>query len=188
MHKIMLVLSILGAVVLTGCQTRLTAEKYPEVPLPIQEVVEVNGQQQLITKSYQMASGGWYWTARSPLWATESLKGLDIGCEGVKVWLKTDSYNRDLSTNAVVMTKTIFDGSTNLVGAVAKAYATIASGGSSDLVSAVATKAVNLFKSLGGDESKSTVTTTDSTLTISDGSTCVECDANGNCTDCSISS
>ena len=172
------------AFAMAGCQTRLTAEKFPEQPLPIQEKVTVNGVEQLVTKSYVMASGGWYWTARSPLWATEALQGLDIGCEGQKVWLKTDSYSRDLSTNSVAMTKTIFDGSTNLVGAIGKAYATIASGGSAELASTVASKVYSYFKGKGGDEAKSTVTVEGDTLKVSDGAVCVECDAAGECTDC----
>lgn len=185
MKKSMLIMTAAALLALTGCQTRLTAEKYPEVPLAIQEVVEIDSQKQIVTKDYKMASGGWRWTARSPLWAAESLKGLDIGCENEKVWLKTDSYSRDLSTNAVVMTKTIFDGSAGLAAAIGKAYASIASGGSSELASAAVSKIYSYFKSLGGDESKAVVSTTGDKLQVSDGSTCIECDAAGNCTTCS---
>ena len=171
---------------LVGCQTRITAEKYPENPLPIQEVVEVNGQQQVITKAYDRASGGWCVTARSPLWAKEQIKGLDVGAKrDGEVWLRTDSYDRDLSTNAVVMTKTIFDGSAGLAAAIGRAYASIASGGSSELASAAVSKVYSYFKSLGGDEAKAVVSTSDGKLQVSDGSTCVECDASGNCTTCS---
>ena len=181
---LVVIASFLAAFILCpGCQTRLTAQKFAEVPLPIQEKVTVNGQEQLVTKSYVFASGGWYWTARSPLWATESLKGLDIGCEGTKVWLKTDSYNRDLSTNAVAMTKTIFDGSTNLVGAIGKAYATIATGGSGELAATVASKVYNYFKDKGGNEAASKILVDEAaqTLTVSDGTVGVVCDAAGNC-------
>lgn len=185
MNKSLLIMFAASMLALVGCQTRLTAEKYPEIPLEIQEVVEIGGQQQIITKDVKMASGGWRWTARSPLWATESLMGLDIGCEQDKVWLRTDSYNRDLSTNAVVMTKTIFDGSAGLAAAIGKAYASIASGGSSELAGAAVSKIYSYFKSLGGDESKAVVSTTGDKLQVSDGSTCIECDAAGNCTTCS---
>ena len=42
------------------------------------------------------------------------------------------------------------------------------------------------FKSKGGDVEKATVSTTsDNKVQVTDGSTCVECDAAGNCTECS---
>ena len=84
------------------------------------------------------------------------------------------------------MTKTIFDGSANLALAVAKAYATISTGGATDATSALVSKVVSYFKSKGGNAEKATVTTTaDNKVQVTDGSTCVECDAAGNCTECS---
>ena len=185
MNKSLIFMLAASMLALVGCQTRITAEKFPEKPLAIQEVVEIDGQKQVITKDYKMASGGWRWTARSPLYAAEALKGLDIGCESEKVWLKTDSYARDLSANAVAMTKTIFDGSAGLAAAIGRAYASIASGGSSELASAAVSKIYSYFKGLGGDEAKAVVSTQGDKLQVSDGSTCVECDAAGNCTTCS---
>lgn len=174
------------AFVFCGCQTRITAEKFPEAAHPIQSKVTTNGVDEIITSGYMVTSGGWYATARSPLYAKEELRGLNIGVStNGTVSLALDSYNRDLSTNAVVMVKTIFDGSANLAQAVAKAYATIASGGSSEVASSVASKVVSYFKSKGGDESKSTVTAEGDKLTVTDGTTCVQCDAAGNCTTCS---
>jgi hypothetical protein len=135
-----------------------------------------------------MAGGGWYVTARSPLWAKEQFSGfrLDIGSNGV-VAVSVDSYDRDLSTNAVVMTKTIFDGSVNLVAAVAKAYATISTAGATEAGSSVVQKAIAYFKSKGGNAAKSTVISDSASkvLKITDGSTCVSCDALGNCAACS---
>ena len=170
-----------------GCQTRITAEKYAEVAHPIQEKVSTNGVDEIITTGYMVTSGGWYATARSPLYADEVMKGLDLGVmTNGTVYLRLDSYHRDLSTNAVVMTKTIFDGSANLALAVAKAYATIQTAGASEDGSSIASKVVNYFKSKGGDESKSTVTAEGDKLTVTDGTTCVQCDAAGNCSECSI--
>ena len=172
---------------LVGCQTRITWEKYPETALPIQEKVMVEGKETLVTTKYQMAGGGWYVTARSPLWAKEQFRGfhLSIGTNGL-VSVSVDSYDRDLSTNAVVLTKTIFDGSANLALAVAKAYATISTAGATDAGSAVVQKAVAYFKAKGGDAAKSTVVSDSAakTIKITDGSTCVSCDALGNCAAC----
>ena len=171
--------------VVSGCQTRITWEKNPETALPIQSVVTVNGVEQVATTGYQMAGGGWYVTARSPLWAKEQFSGLKVSVDtNGMLTVSLDTYDRDLSTNAVVMTKTIFDGSANLALAVAKAYATISTGGASDASGAIVSKIVSFFKSKGGDASKSTVTSDGTTIKVTDGTTCISCDAAGNCTDC----
>lgn len=173
------------ALVFVGCQTRMTAEKFPEVAHPIQAKITTNGVDAIITTGYMVTSGGWCATARSPLWADEVMKGLDLGVmTNGTVYLRLDSYHRDLSTNAVVLTKTIFDGSANLALAVAKAYATISTGGSSDAAGVIVSKAVSFFKSKGGDASKSTVISDGQKITVTDGTTSIQCDADGNCTTC----
>jgi len=188
MKKRMIKLAALAGVAVAmcaGCQTRITAEKFAENAHPIQAVVTTNGVDVVITTGYMVTSGGWYATARSPLYAKEELRGLNIGVStNGMVTLALDSYNRDLSTNAVVMVKTIFDGSANLALAVAKAYATIQGGAAVDATSSLVSKAVAYFKEKGGDESKSTVTAEGDKIKITDGTTCVSCDAQGNCADC----
>ena len=174
------------AFVFVGCQTAVNWEKRPEVALPLYEVREVNGVQQLVITDYRMASGGWELNARSPLWAREQFNGFTVNIASNGVMTVTlDAYNRDLSTNAVVMVKTIFDGSTNLALAVAKAYATIQTGGGVDATSAIVNKVVSYFKSKGGDASKSTVTSDGQTIKVTDGVTCISCDSAGNCSSCS---
>ena len=188
-RKLIRIVALLGVsvVMCAGCQTRITAEKFAEVAHPIHAVVQTNGVDVVITTGYMVTSGGWYATARSPLYAKEELRGLNIGVStNGTVSLALDSYERDLSTNAVVMVKTIFDGSANLALAVAKAYATISTGGATDASSALVSKVVSYFKSKGGDASKSTVTAEGDKITVTDGTTCVQCDAAGNCTDCSF--
>lgn len=185
-----IIVSCLASFVLGGCQTRITAEKYPEQVLPIQKVVKVNGEDQVITEHYQIASGGWYATARSPLYATEGLKGLEIGVHtNGSVTLALGEYNRDLSTNSVVMVEKTFSGGAQLAVAIGDAYCKIAGGGAqADTVMTMAAKAVKMFTDKGGDPTKATVTTDEAakTITVSDGSTCVECNEAGVCTDCQI--
>lgn len=173
------------ALVFSGCQTAVEWEKRPETAVPIQKVVEVNGVQQLATVDYLVLGGGFLVTLRSPLWADEALKGFiaETFTNG-SFRVAIDAYNRDLSTNAVVLTKTIFDGSANLALAVAKAYATISTGGSADATTALVSKVVAYFKSKGGDASKSTVTSDGQKITVTDGTTSIQCDADGNCTTC----
>ena len=113
-----------------GCQTRITAEKYAEVVTPIQKVVKVNGEDVVITANALVSSGGWYATARSPLWATEALSGLSLGvATNGTVYLNLDEYNRDLSTNAVVMVKTLSELASDIAGKVTAAICAYYGGG-----------------------------------------------------------
>ena len=176
----------LAAALVTGCQTRITATKNPESAHPIQRVVQVNGQDQVIVASYQVTSGGWEATARSPLYATEALDGLTIEVKtNGTVSLNLNRYDRDLSTNAVQMTDHLISGGVNLISSIGTAYAKIAGGGlSTDAIMAVAQKAYSVFADGGGNVDNATVTSTDSTVRITDGSVCVECSPDGTCTSC----
>ena len=174
---------------LTGCQTRITAEKHPEQVFLIQEKVTVNGTEQIITKDVKTASGGWYATARSPLWANEALDGLEIGVHtNGSVTMSLGNYRRDLSTNSVVMVEKMFSGGAQLALAIGDAYTKIAGGGAqADTIASLTAKAYNFFKSKGGniDAAKVTVDEAGKTFKIDDGSTCVECSPDGTCTECS---
>ena len=189
MKKIMFAALVAAfGLVMTGCQTRITGEKYPEQVFEVKEKVTVDGKEQLITKNILVASGGWKVTARSPLYADEALKGLDfgVGTNGF-VHLKLDEYRRDLSTNATVMVDGMFKNGANLVIAIGDAYTKIAGGGAqADTALASAAKIYNFFTSKGGnaDKAKVSVNETNKNIVVSDGSTCVECDASGNCTEC----
>lgn len=183
MRKLFIVAALAAC---AGCQTRITAEKYAEVAHPIQKVEKVNGQDVVINVGYMVTSGGWYATARSPLYAKEELKGLEIGVNtNGSVSLALKEYQRDLSTNAIVMVKTIFDGSVNLVNAAAKAYATIQSAGGTVAAESVGKKIADYFKAKGGNPAKSSVVADSSAkrVTVTDGTTSICCDALGNCTD-----
>ena len=187
MKKLMMVALAAGAAaMMTGCQTRITATKNAEVAHPIQEVVKVNGEDQVITRSYQVTSGGWEATARSPLWASETLKGLEIGVQtNGSVTMSIDKYGRDLSTNAVTMTKEMFSGGAQLATAIGDAYVKIAGGGAqADTALSVTKKIISYFTSKGGDASKATVTTEDGKVKVTDGTTCISCDKDGNCAEC----
>ena len=90
-------------------------------------------------------------------------------------------------TNLTALVAASFDGGTKLVTAIGEAYVKIAGGGAqASTVLSSAQKVYEYFTGKGGDASKATVTTdaAKNTLKVSDGSTCVECDADGNCTYC----
>ena len=177
------------AAAMTGCPTRVQIERdEPTKILPKQEVREFNGTNILITTDYFVPPAHYCVTARSPLFAKESVAkfAADVGENGT--WsINADGYSRDLSTNAVVMTKELFAGGAQLVTAIGEAYVKIAGGGAqASTVLSSAQKIYEYFTSKGGDASKATVSTTaDNKVQVTDGSTCVECDAAGNCTDCS---
>ncbi len=113
----------------------------------------------------------------------------------VKVEVQSDgSYSaslgsrvNDVSTNGIAMVTGGINAMTKLVSTCAAAYVTIAGGGAqADTVTSIVSKMIKSFVDKGGATEKATVTTdtTKNTLKVSDGSTCVECDAAGNCTYC----
>lgn len=169
MKKIIIIASLAAS--FCGCQTRITAEKNAEVAHPIQSVVKVNGTNQVVTTGYMVTSGGWYATARSPLWADEAMKGLNIAVStNGTVSLSLDDYSRDLSTNAVAMTKVMCDAASDITAKVTAAIVThggsVAAGSTQ---SAISTLVSNFIKA-GGDAKKATVTCEDGSCSITDGS------------------
>ena len=116
----------------------------------------------------------------------------------VKVDAKADgSYTaslgsrvNDVSSNGVAIVTGGINELTKLVATAAEAYLKIAGGGAqAGTALSTASKVINYFASKGGDVEKATVTTdtASNTLKVSDGTTCVECDAQGNCADCTVS-
>ena len=172
---------IIGAAIVcaAGCQTRITAEKNAEQMKPCYRVANINGTNQLYVAGYQVGSGGWYATARSPLWADEAIKGFAVGVDtNGTVSMKMDDYHRDLSTNAVVMTRILCDTAANITAKVCAAI--VSQGGSvaaEGTISAVKTAVAN-YLSKGGTSDGMTITTSGNDLLISDGNiseTCVDC-------------
>ena len=174
---------------MTGCQTRVTIESDATTPQPIQALVEENGTNRVITTGYYEGRPHYLITARSPLYAKESVArfAAQVGERGT--WsINADGYSRELSTNAVAITREMFAGGAQLAVAIGEAYTKIAGGGAqASTVLSATSQIYEYFKSKGGDTSKATVTTdtASNTVKVSDGSTCVECDAAGNCSECS---
>ena len=89
------------------------------------------------------------------------------------------------ATNLTQLVQTSLESLTKLTVAVGEAYTKISGGAQADTALDVAAKVANYFKNSGGDAEKATVTTDTATgtLTVTDGSTSVSCDAAGNCKD-----
>ncbi len=93
------------------------------------------------------------------------------------------------ATNLTALVHTSLDGLTKLAVAVGEAYEKIAGGGAQASTALKTAKSVlTYFTSKGGNVEKATVTTDEAskTLQVSDGSTCVQCDAQGNCSECEL--
>ena len=100
--------------------------------------------------------------------------------------LDLNGYQSGVDSNFVAMISASFDGGARLATAIGDAYVKIAGGGAqASTVMSTAKKVLAYFKSQGGDASKASVTSDGTLLKVSDGSTCVSCDAGGNCSACS---
>jgi hypothetical protein len=107
--------------------------------------------------------------------------------EGVSLDINNYEGGAD-PTNLTALVTASFNGGTQLVTAIGDAYVKIAGGGAqASTVLSSAQKIYEYFTSQGGDVTKATVSTNtaSNTLQVSDGTTCVECDAQGNCSNCS---
>ncbi len=106
---------------------------------------------------------------------------------GAGVTLQINNYQSGADSNLVALVHTSLDGLTKLVATAADAYCKVAGGGAqADTAVKVAGKIAKYFTDKGGDVSKAKVTTdaTAKTVTVTDGTTAIQCDAAGNCTDC----
>jgi hypothetical protein len=166
------ILLTIGALALTGCQTRITATKKPETAVPIYATAK-DGIPYI--RGYQVLSGGWEATARSPLWADEAIKGLSIGvATNGTVTLSIDDYSRDLSTNAVTMAHNLVADFATLAEKASAAYATAGA----SVAAAGVKKAIAAYILKGGNAANAKVTCADGNCTFSDGvitETCVGC-------------
>lgn len=119
----------------------------------------------------------WMWTKLDSLNATA----------GTGVSLQLNGYETAVDTNIVALVHASLDGLTKLTEAVGEAYVKIAGGGAqADTALKSASKIVNFFRDKGGDVAKATVTTEGGNVKVDDGTTCIQCDAAGNCSECSI--
>lgn len=169
MKKLIIAMSVAA---LCGCQTRITATKHPETAVPVYSAAK-DGEP--FVSGYQVLSGGWEATARSPLWADEAIKGLNIGvATNGTVTLRIDDYARDLSDNAVTMAHNLVTDFALLAEKAAAAYATAGA----SVAAAGVKKAIAAYILKGGNAAKTAVTCENGNCTFTDGvvtETCVGC-------------
>lgn len=119
-------------------------------------------------------------------WMNTKADSIEAHIKPEDISFAMNGLNTQPSEELNKMVGTSLDGLTKLVVACADAYTKIAGGGAqADAALAVGKKVLEYFSSQGGDLSKATVTTTaNNKLQVTDGATSVECDAAGNCENC----
>lgn len=100
--------------------------------------------------------------------------------------LSINKYESGMDSNVVSLVHTSLAGATKLIVAAGEAYVKVAGGGAqAETALSAGQKIFSYFTEKGGDVSKAKVTSNAKakTVTVTDGTTCIVCDAAGNCTD-----
>lgn len=89
------------------------------------------------------------------------------------------------ATNLTHLVHTSLEGLTRLVATAADAYVKVAGGGAqADTALTVAGRMISYFTGKGGDAAKASVSTDGNAVKVTDGTTTILCDRDGNCSDC----
>ena len=181
MKKLTLIAAIVGCIVLTGCVSEeLTWGGMKAVRNPDGTVLV----DQATGKPY-------YEKDQNHLDRFSHLN--DIEMKELHVKADGDSYEAHLGTlgsftgsNTIGVINASLGGATKLVAECGVLYAKIAGGATAAVASEVVEKAITLFKSKGGDVDKANASIDGDKLKITDGTTCVTCDAAGTCAECAL--
>lgn len=183
MKKLTIIAAMLAASVMTGC-------KFVEVEnngKAVATVTNASGEETVVKDAAGnpiILARGWK-VKYNQHWNWQSFDSMNAETgDGAKLQINGYAGGSD-ATNLTGLVSASFSGGAQLALAIADAYTTIAGGGAqAQTATDVAAKVLNYFKASGGDESKASVTTdtTANTLTVSDGTTCTTCTADGNCT------
>lgn len=187
MNKVMMVFAVGAAIVMTGCKS-IEVERHPQSLATIQNA---DGTAQVVRDAANnpvVLDGGWN-VDYFQHWNWQRFDSLSAKA-GKDVSLDINNYEGGAdATNLTQLVHTSLDGLTQLVATAAEAYTKVAGGGAqADVALSTAKKMISYFSDKGGDVSKATVRTDEiaKLVTVTDGTTCVTCDAAGNCTDCTV--
>lgn len=114
------------------------------------------------------------------------LKELHVKADGDSYEAHLGSLGSFSGSNTVNVINAGLSGTTKLVAECGVLYAKIAGGATADVATSVVSKMIAYFKSAGGDTEKATaiIDKSKNAVQISDGSTCIECTADGICKEC----
>ena len=182
MKKLMMIALAACAVVYAGCRA-VTVENYGEEIARDAESKPVT----LADGRIQTVKKGWR-VHHNQHWMNTKADSIEAHIKPEDIAFAMNGLNTQPSEELNKLVGTSLDGLTKLVVACADAYTKIAGGGAqTDVALTSAKKVLEYFSGRGGDLTKATVTTDEAAkvLKVSDGSTCVQCDAAGNCSECS---
>ena len=186
MKKLMILAFAACAVAITGCKS-IEVERHAQT---LATVKNADGTVTVVRDKDNnpvTLDGGWE-VDYFQHWNWQKFDSLSAKA-GKDVSLDINNYVSGADSNLVSLVETSLAGTTKLVTAVGEAYVKIAGGGAqADTVLQTASKVINYFSSKGGNVEKAVVTTdtASNTIKVDDGSTCISCDAAGNCTDCTV--
>ena len=184
MNKMMMMFAACAAAVVVGCKS-IEVERHRQSLATVQNA---DGTVSVVRDSANnpvILDGGWE-VDYFQHWNWQKFDSLSAKA-GKDVSLDINNYASGADSNLVALVDTSIMGATKLIATAAEAYVKVAGGGAqADTALAIGKKIYDFFVSKGGDAEKAKVTTdaAANTVKIDDGSVCVQCDAAGNCTDC----
>lgn len=182
MKKLLFVVLAVSAV--AGCKS-IDVERYAS---SVATVEKADGSVEVIRDAANnpvVLDGGWN-VEYFQHWNWQKFDGLKAQA-GPGVTLEINNYSSGADSNLTALVAASLKGATELIATAAEAYVKVAGGGAqADTALAVGQKIYEYFSAQGGDVSKATVTTADNKIVVSDGTTSIQCDSAGNCTDCTV--
>ena len=186
MNKLLMIAIAATAAAVTGCKS-IEVERHAQ---SLATVENADGTVQVVRDAANnpvILDGGWA-VDYFQHWNWQRFDSLAAKTKEAELTINNYEGGAD-ATNLTALVHTSLEGLTKLVATAADAYVKVAGGGAqADTVVNVASKIVKFFTDKGGDVDKATVTTDSATNTVkvTDGSVCIECDAAGNCSDCTL--
>ena len=185
MNKMMMIGAACAlALSITGCKS-IEVERHPQT---VATYTDTNGVVRAVCDANDkpvILDGGWE-VDYFQHWNWQRFDALSA-MAGTGVSLSINNYESCADSNLVALVHTSLDGLTKLAVAVGDAYCKIAGGGAqADTAVKTTGKIIDYFRSKGGDTDKATVSVDEASnlLKVTDGTTCIQCDSAGNCTDC----
>ena len=185
MNKLMIMLAACAVAVLAGCKS-IEVERHAA---KLATIENADGTVSVVKDAQNnpvVLDGGWY-VDYFQHWNWQRFDSMSAKA-GKDVSLDINNYEGGAdATNLTALVHTSLDGLTKLIEKAAEAYTKVAGGGAqADTAVSTAGKIINYFTSKGGDVEKAEVKTDTAanTVTVTDGTTTVQCDSAGNCTDC----
>ena len=185
MKKEMVIAAVVCAMSLVGCKS-VEVERHGQTLATVENADGTVSVVKDAANNPVILDGGWN-VDYFQHWNWQKFDSLHATA-GTGVALDINNYEGGAdATNLTQLVHTSLKGLTEFVATCADAYVKVAGGGAqADTAISVAGKIANYFASKGGDVTKATVTTDEATKTIkvTDGTTSVQCDEAGNCSDC----